>query len=70
MSERFIIVIESVRHSVPVDVRVRRLLKIGLRYLGLRVVDVQAVDETNENPVGKKSTGYYPNPKGDNHESF
>lgn len=47
---RYHVALQSEGKGPPADIRLRRLLKAALRSFGLRVVDVRAVDETNEQP--------------------
>ncbi len=43
MSEQFTLTLRPLPHAVPVDVRLRRLLKTALRSFGFRAVDVREV---------------------------
>lgn len=47
-----VVTLRDVGGSVPVALRLRRLLKVALRVFGLRCVDVRVADESHGVPFG------------------
>lgn len=43
--DRYHIIVEPLKQSTPVEIRLRRWLKLGLRYLGLKCIRIEPVDD-------------------------